>query len=263
MKKIILLFGLLIIIAGLTISSDKRPVHIFMAGDSTMADKVASKDVMDSVTGITHSVPFPERGWGQLLPEFFNENVVIENFAKNGRSSRTFISEGLWAKLLSGVQKGDYVIIQFGHNDSSPEKVDRYTSPDDYYKNLSGFVDDVKARGGNAIICTSVARRRFDKNGSFIDSHGEYLDLARKVAKDQNIPLIDMYEKSKKLLIDLGPDKTVDLFMHFKPGESLLFPDGKIDNTHFREKGATLMADLFVQGLEEQKITDLTLNLVK
>lgn len=262
MKKIVFLIGIISVLL-LATSSKERPVHIFMAGDSTMADKVATKSITDSITGKKTDIPFAERGWGQLLPEFFNENVVVENFAKNGRSSRTFISEGLWDKLLSGVQTGDYVVIQFAHNDASVDKTDRYTPPADYYKNLSQFVDDVKARGGNPIICTSVVRRKFDKKGYFVDSHGEYLDISRQVAAEKNIPLIDMYEKSKKAITGIGEAQSAELFMHFAPGDSPLFPEGKIDNTHFKENGARLMASLFVEGLKEQKIEVLTTELVK
>ena len=99
--KTVIKYSLLIIFGVLLISSDKRPVHILMAGDSTMADKVLTKTVKDSLTGITTEVPFLERGWGQLLPEFINQKAVVKNYAKNGRSTRTFIEEGLWTDLLT------------------------------------------------------------------------------------------------------------------------------------------------------------------
>jgi len=239
-------------------ASQKRPVHIFMAGDSTMALKPLHKMVYDSISGDSIAEPFPERGWGQVLPEFFNDNVVIEDIAQNGRSSRTFIEQGWWQKIIDNVQKGDFVIIQFGHNDCAEDRPDRYTPPSDYIVNLSRFVDEVRAKGGKPIICTSVVRRRFDKNGVFQDSHGQYVDLARQVAKNKKVPLIDMYEKSKKLLIDLGTEKSIKLFLHVKDGENLNFPGGKTDNTHFREKGAKAMASLFVEGLKEKKIKTLT-----
>jgi len=124
-------------------------------------------------------------------------------------------------------------------------------------RNLSRFVDDIQAKGANPIICTSVVRRKFDDAGTFIDSHGEYLDLARQVAKDKNIPLIDMYEKSKKALIGIGKENSVQLFLHVEKGESLIFPEGRVDNTHFREKGALLMDSLFIEGLKEQNIEPL------
>lgn len=113
--KIIFLF----VVSILLISAVNRPVHIFMAGDSTMADKPFYKNVTDSFTGEITQEVFLERGWGMMLPEFFTDNVIVKNFAKNGRSSSTFISEGLWSQLIQEVQKGDYVVIQFGHNDAA------------------------------------------------------------------------------------------------------------------------------------------------
>lgn len=234
-----------------------RLIRIFMAGDSTMANKPYTKNACDTVKGDSVQVLFPEKGWGQLLSGFFNDDVVIENYAQNGRSSRTFIEQGWWQKIMDNVHAGDYVVIQFGHNDQAKEKADRYTTPADYVKNLSRFVDDVRSKGANPIICTSVVRRRFDKNGKFEDSHGEYVALARKVAKDKKVPMIDMYEKSKKVLIEMGPEQSAALFLHLNPGESLLFPTGKTDNTHFRLQGALLMDSLFIEGLKEQNIVPL------
>lgn len=235
----------------------RRPTHVFMAGDSTMAIKPLYKNVYDSIAGDTIAEPFPEKGWGQVLPEFFNNHILIQDLAQNGRSSRTFIEQGWWQKIMDNLQKGDYVVIQFGHNDSAQDRPDRYTPPADYVANLSRFVDEVVDKGGKPIICTSVVRRRFDKNGSFLDSHGEYVDLARQVAKDKRIPLIDMYEKSKKLVSGLGNEQSIELYLHVKDGENRNFPGGRTDNTHFREKGARAMAQLFIDGLKEEKIEDL------
>lgn len=235
----------------------QQPIQIFMAGDSTMATKPLEKAVYDSISGDTILVSYMERGWGQLLSEFFSEKIIVRNYAQNGRSSRTFIEQGWWDSITNNVKPNDYVIIQFGHNDSAQDRPDRYTSPFDYTKNMSRFVEDIQAKGANPIICTSVARRKFDDAGNLIDSHGEYLELARKVAKDKNVPLIDMYEKSKKALIGLGKENSKELFLHVPKGESPIFPEGRIDNTHFREKGALLMDLLFIEGLKEQNIESL------
>lgn len=256
MKKLIII-SITFVTLCLFFAGTKRPVHIFMAGDSTMALKPLYKNVWDSIAGDSIAESFPERGWGQLLPEFFNKDVVIEDYAQNGRSSRTFIEQGWWKKIINNVQKGDYVVIQFGHNDSAEDKPDRYTPLKQYVENLSRFVDEVKAKGANPIICTSVVRRRFDSKGAFQDSHGEYVDLARQVAKDKNVLMIDMYEKSKELLIGLGENQSAPLFMHIAAGENRIFPEGKIDNTHFKENGARIMASLFVEGLKEKNVKPL------
>lgn len=254
--SILLLFAIIVFSA-----SKDRPIHIFMAGDSTMALKPLAKTVWDSISGDSISEPFPERGWGQVLPDFFNENVIIKDYAQNGRSSRTFIEQGWWQKIMDGVHAGDFVIIQFGHNDEAIDRPDRYTTPEQYVENLSRFVDEVKAKGGNPIICTSVVRRRFDKNGVFQDSHGIYVDLARKVAKDKGVYMIDMYEKSKKYIIEMGEEESATLFLHIKDGENKNFPGGRIDNTHFRDKGARVMASFFIEGVNENNISNLTKNL--
>lgn len=261
MKKTCIALSILLIICVLN-NPLTAQIRIFMIGDSTMANKPLTKEVTDSITGEKFDEPFPEKGWGQLLPTFFNDKVKIENYAKNGRSSKSFIREGLWDKVITNIQKGDYLIIQFGHNDSSKDKGDRYTTPEEYEKNFTMFVQEAKKKGAKPIICTSVVRRKF-KNNVFEDSHGEYLDLARKVAKDEKIPMIDMYEKSKKLVTGLGKDGSVVLFLHLQPGENRNFPQGKTDNTHFNERGATEMAALFVEGLKEQKLKDLVNELKK
>lgn len=234
-----------------------------MAGDSTMALKPLHKTVFDTIVMDSVTDVFPERGWGQLLPEFFNKNVVVENYAQNGRSSRLFIEQGWWKKITDNLQKGDYVVVQFAHNDAAKDRPDRYTTPEDYVKNLSLFVDEVREKGAYPIICTSVVRRRFDKKGQFQDSHGEYVDLARQVAKEKKVPLIDMYDKSKKLLTDMGKEESVSLFLHLEAGKNKLFPKGNTDNTHFNENGARTMASLFVEGLKENKIKRLTKQLKK
>ncbi len=225
----------------------ETPVRIFMAGDSTMADK--------------DSVAYPETGWGMVLPSFFNENVVIENHARNGRSTRTFISEGRWEKMMAKVSAGDFVFIQFGHNDQSENKPDRYTSPEDYRANLVRFVNDVRAKDASPILFTPVMRRKFDKNGQFVDQHGVYPDIVRAVAQEMNVPLVDMHKSSEKFIVGLGEEGSIKLFMHVAPGESKKYPDGNIDNTHFRREGAFEMAKLAVEGLKELNIQALTDNL--
>ena len=199
MKRI----ALFLICSSVICSSTFAQRRFFMIGDSTMADKQLTKEVKDSISGKSETVPFPEKGWGQLLPLFFNYNIVIENHAQNGRSSKSFIREGRWQKVIDSIKKGDVLIIQFGHNDSSKDKGDRYTTPEEYAEYFTMFVQKAKEKGANPIICTSVLIRRFDNKGVFIDSHGEYLDLARGVANNERIPMIDMYEKSKKLLTDM------------------------------------------------------------
>jgi beta-xylosidase/lysophospholipase L1-like esterase len=238
-------------------ASEKRPVHIFMAGDSTMADKPLYKQVKDSVTGKIFTETFPERGWGMILSEFLSNGAVVKNYARNGRSSRSFIREGLWDSIISNVQKGDYVIIQFGHNDASPEKKDRYTPPEDYRKNLIRFVAETRAKGGIPVLCTPVVRRKFGKDGKIVDSHGIYPKLVSEVAKDENTLFVDMHELTRKWMNQTGDEASKSFYMHIPAGINRNFPNGLTDNTHYVEAGAYKAASLFVEDLERQNVQGL------
>ncbi len=237
------------------LAAGNRPVHVFMAGDSTMANKVIYRSTPDPVTGEMVPDSWPERGWGQLLPEYFGKNVVIDNRARNGRSTRTFIEEGLWDKLINDVQKGDYVVIQFGHNDEVETKKS-YTPPADFKKNLERFINEVQAKKGIPILCTAVERRKFEK-GVLQDTHGAYPGYLREVAKAKNVVFIDLQEKTRDLLNETGEEASKKYFMYVAPGVNRNFPNGIEDNTHFSAMGANAVAGLFVEGLKEQKILPL------
>ncbi len=219
----------------------QQPVTIHLAGDSTMAEKLSEKR--------------PETGWGECLQSFFDpQQVRVKNYAKNGRSTRTFISEGLWEALLEQIHKGDYVLIQFGHNDESKEKVDRYTSPEDFRTNLTRFIKDVRERNATPILLTPLMRRRFDAEGHLQDAHGEYPDIVRSVAAEYKTPLIDMHQKSRAVLERYGVEQSRALFLQLKPGENSNYPKGIEDNTHFSPTGAEIMAGLAVEGIREDKL---------
>lgn len=229
------------ICAGSFVAAQKKPVTIFLAGDSTMAAKAPDKR--------------PETGWGEMLGQHFRSGkVVIENRAMNGRSTKTFISEGRWQKIIDELKKGDLVFIQFGHNDSSKDKGERYTPPEDYKKNLIKFIDEVRAKGGNPVLLTPVMRRRFDKNGKFYDTHGEYPGIVRTVAHEYKVPLIDMHRSSEAVIVRYGVEGSRKLFLQLKPWENPNYPNGIDDNTHFSPLGADEMAKLIVEGIRENKL---------
>ena len=257
MKKQSLLCIIALCLLAFT-TSEKRPVHIFMAGDSTMSNKILYRSVKDLKTGEITPESLPERGWGMLLPEFFSNDAVIENYAKNGRSTRSFIEEGLWDKIIAGMQKGDYVIIQFGHNDASIDKKDRYTSPEDYRKNLIKFIDEARAKGGIPILCTPVVRRKFDETGKTVDSHGVYPGIVSQVAKEKQTLFVDMQELTRGWMDRAGEENSKAFYMHIPPGINRNYPDGLTDNTHYVEAGARNAASLFVADIERQKINGLT-----
>jgi lysophospholipase L1-like esterase len=221
--------------------AQKSPITVYLAGDSTMAEKLPEKR--------------PETGWGEKLPQYFDAaKVKIDNRAMNGRSTRTFISEGRWQQIVDALKKGDYVFIEFGHNDESKEKVDRYTPPEDFKKNLEKFVTEVRAKKAIPILLTPVMRRKFDKDGNFVDTHGEYPDLTRSVANNLKVVLIDMHRASEKILKDLGAENSRTLFLQLKPNENVNYPKGVEDNTHFNPNGAETMAKLVVEAIKKEKI---------
>lgn len=238
MKILAITFSMLFLSAVAV--AQKSRVTIFLAGDSTAAAKLSEKR--------------PETGWGEMLGKFFDENVVIENRAMNGRSTKTFISENRWQAIIDNLKKGDYVFVQFGHNDSAKEKGERYTPPEDYRKNLIRFIEETRAKKANIVLLTPVMRRRFDKDGKFYDTHGEYPEIVRAVAKEYKVPLIDIHRKSEKLLVGLGEENSKKLFLILKEGESPNYPKGLDDNTHFNPQGAEEMARLVVEGIRETKI---------
>lgn len=233
MKQRLLVMGL---IALLFLAPEKKKIKIFMAGDSTMA--------------IKETKAYPETGWGMPFIYFFDSTTTVDNRAKNGRSTRTFISEGLWQKLIDDVREDDYVFIQFGHNDEVPSKIGSYTPPDDYKANLARFVSETRSKKAHPVLLTPVARRRFDSLGHIVETHELYSGLVREVANQQKVPLIDMDEKSKALLQQFGSENSKWLFMQLQPGEHPNYPDGKDDNTHFTELGARLMAELVLKEIK-------------
>lgn len=223
-----------------------KKVKVLLAGDSTMQDVNHEKNT--------------DWGWGQVLPRFFNEEVEILNFAKGGRSSRTFVEEGRWDKLMSKADKDSYVFIQFGHNDASLKKPDRYTSPEDYKKYLTKFVTEAKSKGVTPVLITPVSRRKF-KKGVFSDSHGVYPDVVKEVARTENVLLIDLQAKSAAVISKQGDEPSKQWFNYVVAGTNPIVPDGKNDDTHFSEVGAMKIASLVVEGMRELNMKELVQNL--
>lgn len=256
--KIFKIFYIIIISIQLFLFGLQKPVQVFMAGDSTMAEKPMTKKVTDSISGIVGEENFLEKGWGMFLGEYFNDDVIIRNYAQNGRSTRTFIEQGWWNKIISEMENGDYVIIQFAHNDGAIDKPDRYTSPEDYTKNLIQMVDEVRAKKGYPILCTSIMRRKFDKNGKLIDTHGVYPEITREIAKLKKVPLVDMQKMTTQWLENEGVEKSKKFFHKISAdGSSRLFPKGLDDNTHLNEQGARIVAGMFANDIRKQKVGKL------
>jgi lysophospholipase L1-like esterase len=219
---------------AITLLLPAKPITIWLAGDSTMAQKQPDKR--------------PETGWGEALQPCFDSSVVrIANRAMNGRSTRSFVAEGRWKAIVDSLKAGDYVFIQFGHND---EKVGtpNYSSPDDYRRNLLRFVDDVRSRGGHPVLFTPVVRRRFEGT-HLVDTPGANPDAARAAATEGHVPLVDMTRASAALVEPLGPDSSRTLWLHLEPGANPNYPAGVHDDTHFNPRGAERMAGLALDAI--------------
>lgn len=213
---------------------------VFMIGDSTMANK--------DLTGCN-----PERGWGQMLPGFFSEEIRIDNHAVNGRSTKSFIDEGRWTTVINQVKPGDYVFIEFGHNDQKKEDSTRFTDPNTTFAtNLKRFVSETRAKGGIPVLFTPIVRRNFDEKGVLVDTHGSYTDATRKVASEMNVPMIDMNRLTHNWVEQTGDEASRQYFMWIEPKTNPLHPEGKQDNTHLNVAGARVAASLAVQALKEQ-----------
>lgn len=238
MKKVLLFSALMMLMSCQTF--DKNKNVIYLVGDSTMATKTSDKK--------------PETGWGEVLSDFFQEGIQIDNHAVNGRSSKSFRSEGRWQTIMDKLQKNDVVFIQFGHNDSKIKSPDRYSSPEQYYQNLAEFVEEVRAKKAIPVLLTPVVRRRFDDNGQFYRTHGDYPKMVRKLAAEKAVFLIDMQAKSEKLLIEMGEMTSEKLYLWLKEGEHDNYPQGVADNTHFSEVGAKVMANLVVENIKNSEL---------
>ncbi len=240
-KKIVFVFLALCTVLLTGWISDEK-IRVFLIGDSTAADK----PLIDN----------PEHGWGQMLPIFFSGNVQVLNYARNGRSTKSFIHEGRWKAVLDQLRPGDYVFIQFGHNDAKVQDTTRYAPPHtDYRQNLLKFIREARAKQANPVLLTPVNRRKFDEGGRFVDTHGDYPGVVRDVAKQESVPLIDVHKSSEELLSRLGAEKSKDLFLvSVKPGVYRSLWNGNGDNTHFTRGGAIRIAELVVKGIEEAQL---------
>ncbi|WP_097869528.1 rhamnogalacturonan acetylesterase [Streptomyces sp. rh34] len=213
-----------------------RPRTLHIAGDSTAAAK--------------HAEAAPETGWGMALPFFLADRLRVANHAVNGRSSKSFIDEGRLTALLAGVQPGDLVLVQFGHNDQKTEDPARGTDPyTTYQEYLRQYVKGARARRARPVLVTSVERRRFAADGTARPTLGAYPAAMRALAAEEDVPLVDVQALSLARWQELGPDGTEACFLWLDPGDSPNYPDGAQDNTHFRPVGAIEVARLTARAL--------------
>ena len=231
---------LILVLIALNASAQK--IIIYGIGDSTMADKVKPNEN-------------PEHGWLQVFPQFMSKDVKIINKAVNGRSTKSFINQNRWDSIYKVLKPGNYVFIQFGHNDAKVEDSTRYTNPHTAYRhNLIKFITEAREKGAIPILFSSIARRNFNDKGVLISTHGEYPQEARLVAQEYKVPFIDLEYYSEELEMSYGPEKSKELHLHYKPGEIPYYPDGKSDDTHLSTKGAEEISKIVIRELKKLTI---------
>ncbi|AHG87893.1 rhamnogalacturonan acetylesterase [Gemmatirosa kalamazoonensis] len=237
MRSALRLAASLLAIIALTGVAPPERIVVYMIGDSTMANKPDPE----------HN---PERGWGQALPQFLDRDVTVDNRAVNGRSTKSFIAEGRWDSVRARLKKGDYVLIQFGHNDQKVEDSTRYTNPyTGYRRNLSRFVTETRAAGATPVVLSSIVRRKFNAQGVLEDTHGAYPFVARDVARELGAGFVDLQLLTEDLVTAAGPTGSKALYVYTTEGQFPSFPQARQDDTHLSPRGATEVARLAARAL--------------
>jgi len=240
MKKIsfkILAVAVIIVLTAFSFIHQKTTIYII--GDSTAANKLPKA--------------YPETGWGMELQSFFKSNVIVDNRALNGRSTKSFKAEQQWQPILEKLKPGDYVFIEFGHNDEKVDKPGTGTTLEEFKNNLVCYVNETRSKKAIPVLLTPISRRSF-KNGVLVDSHGDYPNVTRKVADSLKVPLTDMLAKTESLLNRLGEEPSIKLFNYVDSGHAN-YPAGKKDDTHLSPEGAKKIAGLIVKGIKELKLS--------
>lgn len=206
----------------------------------------------DSIVAQKNIYNYPETGIGQMLPLYLKRTVRIQNHAENGRSTKSFIDESRLAAIYNDIREGDFLFIQFGHNDEKQADPNRYTEAyGDYQVNLEKFINAARNRKAYPVLITPLCRRQFDENGHLQETHGAYPDAMKQVAKRLNVPCIDLCSLSFDVVAKAGDEASKKWFMNFSAGEYPNFPEGKEDNTHLRPEGAMLFAGILAGELKK------------
>lgn len=232
-------FALLALVFSLVTLASAAP-RVFLIGDSTMANKPPD---------------MPEWGWGMALGVFLVEPAMVQNRAQNGRSTKSFIDEGRWEKVRTELKAGDFVLIQFAHNDEKKEGPKRYADPATTFRdNLRRFISETRAKGATPLLATPVCRRKFYAAGQLTDTHGAYPDAVRAVAKETGVGLLDLERATAAWLQTAGDVPSRTFFMWIEPGAYPKIQDGRKDDTHFVEAGAKHVAALAVAAIRAQNL---------
>lgn len=246
-------------VALLMLSSctQRKDITVWLIGDSTMADYANyGEDYMKE--------RYPQTGWGQALHHFMHhdsldlipamqaDSVIINNKAMGGRSTRSFFEEGRWASVYSELESGDWVLIQFGHNDASKSKTERYVDIPGYKEFLRYYITQTREKGATPVLITSVCRNYPWENGQLQSSHGAYPDAMKEVADELDVYLVDLTALSAEFFSQKGREYiTYNYFMNLPAEKYEAYPEGMTDNTHFQPEGAMEVARLVFSGLKK------------
>lgn len=220
-------------LAELIIEKIEDVPTIFLCGNSTVVDQEKE----------------PWASWGQMITRFFNDSISFANYAESGESANTFIGAKRLAKALTQMKTGDYIFIEFGHNDQKqkgPGKGAYYS----YMTSLKIFIDEARARGAHPILITPTQRRRFNSEGKIVNTHGEYPEAMRWLADKENIPVIDLNEITRTLYESMGVEQSKKLFVHYPAGTWPGQTNDLADNTHFNPFGAYEVAKCVIEGMK-------------
>ena len=233
----------------------KKPTVIYLIGDSTVADYALEDNYMEK--------RYPITGWGQVFQQYFNkkglkklnhiiknDTVLVVDKAKGGRSTKTFLAEGRWAEITKTLKKDDLVLIQFGHNDAAKDKPERYIDTAGYKSLLRLYVSETRQKKAKPILITPVTRNYPWKDNVLGSAHGDYPQAVKDVAKELNVPLIDLTKLSAEFFTKIGQDVvSKKYFMNLDSGKYAAYPNGQKDNTHFQTDGAKEIARLVFEEL--------------
>lgn len=212
---------------------------IYWAGDSTVA--------YNSI------LTYPQTGIGQAFSLFVKREIQIENHAMNGRSTKSFMDEARLAAIEARIGKGDFLFIQFGHNDEKRQDPSRYTEPYSSFKaNLAAYVDVARSHGAYPVLITPLERRCFQEDGTLgTGEHTDYVKGMKQTAEELKVALVDLHARSRKVLAEAGPEVSKKFYMHLEPGRYESHPEGLVDNTHLQYAGAVTYGKCIAEGLRE------------
>lgn len=207
----------------------------------------------DSTVQTNDYTTYPQTGIGQVFPLFVKKDYTVENHAKNGRSTKSFIDEGRLKEIEGKIGEGDFLFIQFGHNDEKIKDPSRYTDPQSSYKNnLKEFIKVAKNHGAYPVLISSLERRFFGNDGKvYAGEHGAYVAAMKETAEEANVPFVDLYSMSREALSSLGEEESRKWYMYFPAGQYSTHPEESLDNTHLRYEGAVNYASMIARGLRE------------